>query len=1000
VRLLLSGLLPVFGLLSVTTSAFGEEGDELFRARVAPLFSEHCYRCHNDSESKGGLSLESEKRALAGGESGAVIDAGDPQSSYLLDLVTPTDGRAALPKEGQPLTAEQIATLRDWIAAGAKWPADVRVEEPVVRDTDWWSLRPILRPELPQLSRADAAWTRTPIDAFIRARQRQEQLAPSAEADKRTLIRWLYFDLIGLPPTPAEVATFLADEDPRAYQRLVDRLLASPRYGERWARHWLDIVHYGDTHGYDKDKPRPNAWPYRDYVIRALNEDKPYARFVQEQLAGDVLYPGTRDGIVALGFIAAGPWDYVGHAELPETKIDGQIARNLDRDDMVTTTMNTFVSLTVQCARCHNHKFDPVTQEDYYSLQAVFAALDRADRPYDASPAISRERATLEAQLQRHRGEQAAIAQQIADAAGEELPAIDGQLAGLDQRKKGAAQPEFGYHSQIAQRPDVKKWVQLDLGKSQAIEEIVYVGCHDTFAGIGAGFGFPVRYRIELSDDPEFSTDVFTVVDATAADVENPGVVPQSVSVGGHKARYVRITATRLAERSNDYIFALGEVQVLAPGGVNIALNQPVTALDSIEAPVRWRKSNLVDGYYYGRPSAPDTAARIARLTTRRKELLANAVPVKLHQRSAELERQLQQTQTELDSLPPQRYVYAGTIHHGRGAFRGTGHNGGQPRVIRLLHRGDIRQPRQVVAPGTVDISAKLPARFDLPAEHDEAARRVALARWLVDRDNPLLWRSIVNRIWQYHFGRGLVDTPNDFGRMGSKPTHPELLDWLAADFRDNGQSLKRLHRLIVTSAVYRQSSAHDEAHARRDGANRFLWRMNRQRLEAEVIRDSVLAVSDKLDASMGGPGFKAFGFKNDHSPHYKYREYDPDDPATHRRAIYRFIVRSVPDPFMETLDCADPSQLVPKRVETLTALQALSLLNNKFMIRMSEHFASHLAKYSDTPEEQIRHAFQLALARQPAVEELETVVRIAREHGLASACRLIFNLNEFVFVD
>ena len=254
----------------------------------------------------------------------------------------------------------------------------------------WWSFRPLSRPSLPALSTTDANRVRTPIDAFILAKLREKGLTPSPEADRRTLIRRLTFDLIGLPPTPEEVDTFLADDRPDAYERLADRLLASPQYGERWGRHWLDVVHYGDTHGYDKDKPRPNAWPYRDYVIRAFNADRPYRRFVQEQLAGDVLFPGTADGIEALGFIAAGPWDFIGHAEVPESKIDGQIARHLDRDDMVANTMNTFASLTVQCAQCHNHKFDPIAQEDYYSLQAVFAALDRADKKYYSDPAIAK----------------------------------------------------------------------------------------------------------------------------------------------------------------------------------------------------------------------------------------------------------------------------------------------------------------------------------------------------------------------------------------------------------------------------------------------------------------------------------------------------------------------------------------------------------------------------------------------------------------------------------
>jgi len=293
-----------------------------------------------------------------------------------------------------------------------------------------------------------------------------------------------------------------------------------------------------------------------------------------------------------------------------------------------------------------------------------------------------------------------------------------------------------------------------------------------------------------------------------------------------------------------------------------------------------------------------------------------------------------------------------------------------------------------------------LQRHFELPADHDEGARRAALAAWIVDRDNPLTWRSIVNRVWHYHFGRGIVDTPNDFGRMGATPTHPELLDWLAVEFRDGGQSFKQLHRLIVCSSVYRQASAHRANCAESDAANRLLWRAHRRKLDAESVRDSVLLVAGKLDRRGGGEGFRAFGFKDDHSPHYKYHEYDPDDPTSHRRSIYRFIVRSVPDPFMTTLDCADPSLNVAKRNQTLTALQALALLNNPFMVRMAEHFAARVEPLGSTPAARIDTAYRLALSRPATAAELDLLVPLAAEYGLASVCRTIFNTNEFVFVD
>jgi mono/diheme cytochrome c family protein len=704
--------------------------ETLFRKQVAPLLEQHCLRCHDHKSRRGGLSLATAADLAAGGDSGPALVSGKPSESLLLSMVS--GHKPKMPKKAAPLKSEQVAILQKWIAQGAAWPKDLTLTQHKERSEIWWSLRPLAQPAVPATKTADRV--RTPIDAFIFRRLEQKGMRPSAEADRRTLIRRLYFDLIGLPPEPADIDAFLGDRAPDAYEQLVDRLLASPRYGERWARHWLDVVHYGDTHGYDKDKVRPHAWPYRDYVIRAFNEDRPYWRFIKEQIAGDVFYPDTRDGITALGFLAAGPWDFVGQVELREGTLDKNITRNLDRDDMVATVMNTFTSLTVQCARCHDHKFDPITQEDYYSLQAVFAAVDRADRPYRADS---------------------------------------------DQK-----QPTLVYAA----------------------------ASHFTPAGS------------------------FTPTD-------------------------------------------------------------------------------------------------------------------------------------------------------------------GKPRPIYLLKRGSEKNPVREVGPGTVACVTGLPSRFPV-ADRPEGERRAALARWITDPRNPLTWRSIVNRIWHYHFGQGLVDTPNDFGRMGGLPSHPQLLDWLAVQFRDGGQSIKQLHRLIVTSSAYRQASRHNADYAQSDAGNRLLWRMNRRRLDAESLRDAVLAVSGKLDLKMYGPGFRTFGFLDDHSPHYKYEEYNPDDPAGQRRSIYRFLVRSAPDPFMETLDCPDPSLRVEKRNESLTALQALALLNDKFMLRMAEHLAARVEKKGGALPDKVAAAHRLALGREPTAEEGRLLLDYARKHGLANACRLILNTNEFSFVD
>lgn len=686
--------------------------EEWFRAQVAPILQAKCLSCHDGPIPKGGLSLASARTFAQGGESGPVVVPGKPNESLLWEQVRGPE--PAMPKDAPALSAAEQGALRQWIERGAHWPANQPLH-PEAAGNATWSFEPIRKPRLPAVQ---SEWIRSPIDAFILAMLHEHRLAPTPAADARTLLRRVQFDLTGLPPTAAELDAFELDKDPLAFERRVDSILASPAYGERWGRHWLDVVHYGDTHGYDKDKRRPNAWPYRDYVIRSFNADKPYGRFIIEQLAGD--HDRSAEGRIATGFIAAGPWDFVGHVELAEGTVAKMATRALDRDDMVTNALSTFCSVTVHCARCHDHPFDPIRQEDYYRLQAVFSGVERAEVPLAA---------------------------------------------------------------------DSKK-----------------------------GMVFAVR----------------------------------SVT----------------------------------------------------------------------------------------------------------------------------------------------------PRPIAVLHRGEVTQPLRAVSAGALPSARGLSAEFALSASANEGERRLALARWIADPANPLTWRSIVNRVWHYHFGRGLVETPSDFGKMGTAPSHPELLDWLAADFRDHGGSIKRLHRQIVTSSTYRQASTWDAAKAQVDGGNRFLWRSPRRRLEAEVIHDTVLAASGQLDRTMGGPPFDRFAFQDDHSPRYEYDRFDVNDSRGRRRAVYRTLVRSVPDPLFECLDAADPSLAVPARDETMTALQALALWNNPFILRQSEHLAQRARLDSTTEREALCVATRRVLGRSPTSGELEQFMQYSQRHGLAAACRLLLNSSELMFVD
>lgn len=973
-------------------------GDDFFLQRVAPILEQHCLNCHSDQEQKGGFSLQSAKSFFESGH----VSAGDSQGSELLQWIAPADGQAEMPKDSTPLTQEQIGTIETWINSGANWPESYELSLPSVDDFDWWSFRPIALPEVPMISGSHSSWLRTSIDAFIVRRLEQEGLIPSPMADRRTLIRRLSYDLTGLPPTDQEVRDFVDDVSANAYEKVVDRLLKSKHYGERWARHWLDVVKYADTCGYDKDKLRPNAWPYRDYVIRSFNEDKRYSRFIEEQIAGDALFPGEPDGILGLGFLAAGPWDFIGHVEVPESKIDGKVARNLDRDDVVSNTLNTFCSVTVQCARCHNHKFDPITQDDYYGLQAIFSAIDRAERVYAEDPEIQSKRKTINAELARlnsllHAETQGVDAETTLRQ--KELEASIQQLKdGMSLRKE----PAFGYHSKIARDPTTEKWIQLEFETARKLSRIVLRPAHDDYAGIGAGFGFPVQFKVMFSLD---ATEWETVYDQTDGDFANPGIAPLTIEFSEPvEAVKIRVTATKLVERKEDYIFALAEVEVFDESPMNIAPEANIKALDSIEAPQRWQAKNLTDGKW-PHYSDPQKARRLASVHKEYARLREEIDTPERRRRRQTLEKQIDVAEKQLSELPVGKVVYAAaTNFKPQSNFKPTN---GVPRNVHVLHRGDVTHPLYPAVPSILRLHGSDNDPVDtaphtaMRAEMKESQRRAILAHWLSSEDNPLVWRSLVNRVWQYHFGQGIVATPNDFGRMGAVPTHPELLDWLASEFLAGGQSLKSLHKLIVMSAVYQQSSQHNARNARIDASNRFLWRANRRRLEAEEIRDSLLAVSGSLNTKMGGPGYYLFELeKTEHSPHFEYHKFDPTDVSTHRRSIYRFIARSQPDPWMATLDCADSSQSTPVRTETLTSLQALSLLNNRFNLVMAEKFSQRLQREASGNNEQVKLAIRLLLQRNASKRELMQLTEYVENYGMRNTCRVLFNLSEFVFLD
>jgi hypothetical protein len=888
---------------------------------------------------------------------------------------------------------------------------------------DDWAFRPLNRPRVPESPAANQA-SLNPIDAFIRAKLEEHGFAPSPEADKRTLLRRVHFDLIGLPPTPDELRAFMADASPEAYEHAVDRLLASPRYGERWARHWMDAAHFAETHGHDQDRIRTNAWPYRDYLIGSFNSDKPYARFVQEQVAGDVLFPDDPQAVVALGFIAAGPWDESSLRDIREDTIDRQIGRYLDRDDMVTTVMQTFTSTTVQCARCHDHKFDPIPQRDYYALQAVFAGVDRANRIYDADPAVHRRRqALLQLRKRGERGER-------------------DLLLGADTQSEVAA-----WERERAQRPVEWKVVEPSTFVSAGGATLT----RQTDGSLLAGGTRPERdtytitvpvpistltaVRLEVLPDPSLPRNGPGRQDNGNLHLSEFQVL--LFEPGATQARELPlVSATADFNQAGWTIEHALDRNEKTAWGIHPAEGEPHRAVFQLNQPAALTPGATLafvlkqlhgEGHLIGRPRLSVTdvqpAARARLLPAEIERILATPSS----QRSDDERQALaafhlkEKISAELAALPKPSLVYAAASD-----FEPDGglKPAGAPRQVQVLRRGDINKPQEAAMPGALSCINALPARFDLADAGDEGARRAALARWLASADNPLTWRSAVNRVWHYHFGRGLVDTPNDFGRMGGRPSHPELLDWLAVWFRDDARgSLKQLHRLIVTSATYRQVSSVDALKGSkvqsgenestrfnpstlqpfsRDADNRLLWRMNRTRLDAEQVRDALLWISDSLDLRMGGPSDMQFDLQPGiHvTPKVDYAKFDVASPAARRRSVYRFLFRTLPDPFMDALDCPAGDQLTPSRNASVTVQQALAMWNDALVVYYAERFAERLGSTANTTEAQIRLAYEWALNRPPTGKELDELSAYARQHGLVNLCRLVFNTNEFMFVN
>jgi hypothetical protein len=809
-----------------------------FTAQVRPVLEQKCFACHSGEHPQGGLKLTSRAGVLKGGASGPAAVPGKPNASALVAAVN-YHGRR-MPPQGK-LPQSQIDTLTRWVAMGLPWPTEHADLEPrvhhgppqVTPETKrFWSFRTVVRPAAPAVR--DRSWVKTPIDAFVLSKLEAAGLSPNPQAERIALLRRATYDLTGLPPSPEEVQRFLADTSPKAWERVVDRLLASPRYGEKWGRHWLDLVRFGESNSYERDGTKPHAWRYRDYVIRAFNEDRPYDRFLTEQLAGDLLTEGAPDPspkplrrkpehLIATGYYRLGVWD--------DEPVDPEQALYDDLDDIVSTTGQVFLGLTLGCARCHDHKLDPLPQKDYYRFLAFFNGLRR----YGARSQESVEEASIRP---------------------------------------------------IAPEAEVAK-------NREAVR----------------------AYRAKLRENRE-------AIEAVEARVR-PDLTPVEKEEWETETRRLPIVKARVPRRLTQEEF---------------------------------------DGY----------AARVEE-----QEALRRDTPPALDSALCV---------TEIGPTPRETFVL----------LRGNPHARGEP-----------------VEPGFPAVLSPPEPKIRPSPYGDGSGRRLALARWIASPDNPLTARVMVNRIWQYHFGRGLVRSSSDFGFQGDRPTHPELLDWLASQFVAREWRMKPLHRMIMLSSTYRMSSRANARALAKDPTNDLFWRFDMRRLQAEEVRDSILAVNGRLNLKMGGPGFFPTipdeVLAGQSQPGANWGKSTPEEQS--RRSVYIFVKRSLITPILASFDGPETDLSCPIRFATTQPTQALGLLNSAFLHEEAKAFADYLRRTAGPdPAAQVKRALWRVAQRPPTTKEIARGVRqieaLRRDEGLnaddalALFCVVALNLNEFMYLD
>lgn len=945
--------LVLHALLGSTALAAGPSADGIafFEQKVRPVLVEHCYSCHSAGAKKlkGNLLLDTRAGWLKGGDSGEpTILPGKPDESLLMRSIRHQEPDLEMPPKKPRLPDAVIADLAAWIRMGAPDPREGKAE--VKRaDRSWWSLQP----NQTDLNTAGG------IDDFIEAGLKAKGLGFNPPADPRTLIRRMTYDLHGLPPTPEEVAKFEKDcqTGTQAVKDLVERLLASPRYGEQWGRHWLDVVRFGESNGFERNFIIDDIWPFRDYVIRSINEDKPFDQFFIEHLAGDVIGRDNPQVEVGSAFLVAGPYDDVGNQDVVAQKN----IRAATIDDMVTATGGAFLGLTLNCARCHNHKFDPIPAEDYYRVRAAFEGVVHGRRVV----ATKSQRESFEAAMK---------------PLNQELAALTREQAALDKTVDERARAELA-----KQRPTRPKVDPLGTDETfPAVEArhlrfVIHRLSSDTAARATRAGGKLTEFRVWSSD----GRNVALASNGTKAEGAKSAVAEDFPEAYG--PQYCIDGATGEA-------WFIGSPPVLT---LTFAKPEKVERITFVNArgdrdtdeskvrgatPVEYEVQVSMDGMVWktvatdeGRePWSP--AHGIAKARSR-------VITPDESTRLAELGERIADVNARIARVPKLPQIWAGNFV--------------QPKEKTFLHRGgDPMKPGAEVVAASLSILDGTVKPYKLASDTPEGQRRLELARWLVARENPLTPRVLSNRVWHYHFGTGIVDTPSDFGFLGGKPSHPELLDYLAARLVANGWRLKALHREILLSKTYQQSSAWREDGSKADGNARLLWRFPPRRLSAEEIRDTMLAVAGRLQLEpMGGPGFRLYKFTQNNVS--TYFPLDRHGPETWRRAVYHQNARASVVDVLTDFDFPDVAFAAPKRASTTTPLQALTLMNHGFTLDMAAALAARIQG-----GDPVGSAYARLFQRAPSVTERQASEAFIAAHGAEAFARAMLNANELFHLE